>query len=113
VKYFAPPVVYDRPLSYPRGTERVQPQPVDESTNRMFARFGGQARGRTVLKESGVYSTVVTPDASRVAAAEEVYLGGHQYQVSDAVGDALTAAGYTVYSSPELAGTVHGERLLD
>jgi hypothetical protein len=79
----------------------------------MFARFGGQARGRTVLKEAGVYSIVDTPDANRIAAAEEVYLGGHQYQVTDMVGAALTSAGYTVYSTPAAAGTVHGERLID
>lgn len=111
-KYFAPPVIYDRPLAYPPGTEQIQPHPVDVSTNRMFARFGGQARGRTVLKEAGVYSTVDTPDANRVAAAQEVYLGGHQYEITDTVGVALTAAGYTVYDTPAAAGSVHGERLI-
>lgn len=115
MKYFAPPVVYDNPTSYPRGTERAQPQPVDATTNRMFSHFNrtvGRARGRTVLKESGVYSTVDTPDSNRVAAAEEVYLGGHTYQITDAVGAALTAAGYTVHDEPVDAGYVHGERLI-
>lgn len=110
--FFAPPVVYDRPLSYPPGTERVQPHKVDVTTNRMFSRFGGQARGRTVLKEAGVYSTVDTPDANRVAAAEVVYLGGHQYEVPLLEAVDLIAAGYTVYESTP-AGSAHGEYLVD
>lgn len=110
--FFAPPVVYDRPLSYPRGTERIQPHPVDASTNCMFARFGGQARGRSVLKEGGVYSTVDMPDTNRIAAADVVYLGGHQYEVSLLEAVDLLAAGYTVYESSP-AGSAHGEALID
>jgi hypothetical protein len=84
---------------------------VDESTNRLFSHFGGQARGRTVLREGGVYSTVDSPSADRVAAASEVYMGGHAYEVTAAQAAALTAAGYTVYSSKPGA-LVHGEALI-
>ena len=78
----------------------------------MFSHFGGQARGRTVLKEDGVYSTVDTPDANRVAAADVVYLGGHQYEVTLLEAVDLLAAGYTVYESSP-AGSAHGEYLID
>lgn len=112
--YFSPPVVYDNPTSYPVGTERRQPVPVDASTNRMFSHYNrtvGRARGRSVLKEGGVYSTVDTPDANRVAAAEEYYAGGHVYEVTDAVATALQAAGYTIYTDSPGA-LVHGEALI-
>lgn len=112
--YFAPPVVYDNPTSYPAGLERVQPHPVDRSTNRMFSHFNrtvGRARGRTVLKEAGVYVTVDAPDANRIAAAEEVYMGGHVHEVTSSVASALTAAGYTVYTDSPGA-LVHGEALI-
>ena len=93
-------MVFDQSAAYPRGTERIQPYPVEPSTNRMFSWFdkGGpsRARGRSVLKEAGVYTTVDTPDANRIAAAQEYYAGGHIYEVSDAVADALQVAGYTV-----------------
>lgn len=112
--YFAPPIVYDNPTSYRQGTERVQPHPVDATTNRMFSHFNrtvARARGRSVLKEAGVYSTVDTPDTNRIAAAEEVYLGGHVYAVTDAEAADLVAAGYTVYT--EAPGAfVHGEPLV-
>lgn len=60
-------------------------------------------RGHSVLKENGVYVTVDTPDQIRCNAAQEVYLGGHIYVVSQAVADALTAAGYTVQTLPDPA----------
>jgi len=112
--FFAPPVVYDVPTSYPAGTEARQPFPVDRSTNRSFAHYNrtvGRARGRSVLKSGGVYRTVDTPDTNQVAAATEYYAGGHVYEVSTAVAAALTAAGYTVYTGSPGA-LVHGEALI-
>lgn len=58
-------------------------------------RHYAQTRGRTVLKSAaGVYTTVDTPTVDECAAAAAVYLGGHQYVVSDAEAAALTSAGY-------------------
>ncbi len=112
--FFAPPVVYDNPTSYPPGTEARQPVPVDRSTNRMFSHYNrtvGRARGRSVLRVGGVYSTVDTPDTNQVAAATEYYAGGHVYEVTSEVASALTAAGYTVYTDSPGA-LVHGEALI-
>ena len=99
---FEPPVVYDRPPAYPRGTERLQCPPVDRTTNRFFSRFGGQPRGWTVLKTAGVYSTVDVPTQAQIDTASEVYLGGHVYEVSNVVAAALLDAGYTVTAADSL-----------
>lgn len=42
----------------------------------------------------GVYATVRTPTTEAIEAATEVYIGGHDYTVSQTVATALTAAGY-------------------
>lgn len=112
--FLVPPIVYDTPTSYPPGTERRQVHPVDRTTNRWAAHFNrtvARARGRSILKENGVYVTVDTPDANRIKAAEAYYAGGHVHEVDSATGSALTAAGFTVYASAP-GGTVHGEPLI-
>ena len=53
-------------------------------------------RGQTVLKEGGVYTTYGSVTVDQLAAAQEVYLGGHIYTVDSATATALTAAGYSV-----------------
>lgn len=53
--------------------------------------------GRTVLKEAGVWSTVDNPDANRLAAADRVFLGGHEYVIDATLASELTAAGYGAY----------------
>lgn len=60
----------------------------------MFRRMSPLPVGQSVLKTNGVYETVMTPTVDQIAAASEVYQGGHSYEVSDAVATALTAAGY-------------------
>ncbi len=62
----------------------------------MFPRYGGVPRGLSVLKLNGVYETVDGPTTDQMAAASEVYLGGHVYYVTETVAAALTEAGYTV-----------------
>lgn len=49
-----------------------------------------------MLKIAGTYQTLDTPTQTQINAATEVYMGGHIYEVTDAVGAALTAAGYVV-----------------
>ena len=62
---------------------------------RLFRHFGVRGpRGRTVLKIGGTYATYDYPTQAQIDSASEVYLGGHVYEVSSAVADALTAAGY-------------------
>lgn len=51
-------------------------------------------QGITVLRRQGVYSSYRYPSQGEVLAAEEVYLGGHIYEVDDATAARLTAAGY-------------------
>lgn len=67
---------------------------------RLFRHYGPWPRGRSVIKVAGVYRTVDNPDQLTLASATEVYLGGHEYVISDATADALQAAGYVV----DLAG---------
>lgn len=90
---FTPPTVDDLPALLPttRGPARD-----------LWKWHGGHARGRTVLKEGGAYSTVdaFAETQARLTAADFVYLGGHVYEVSAAEAAALTAAGYTVSSVP-------------
>lgn len=87
---FTTPVAFTGPRLLPgsRGPERC-----------FFRRASALPVGQTVLKESGVYSTVQNPDANRVAAAQAVYLGGHVYEVNATIAAELTAAGYGNYLS--------------
>lgn len=75
-----------------------------------------KTQGRTVYRKGNTWATVDEPawddikDADLVAAADRpggektdgtdrdryLFIGGHVYTVSQAVADALTAAGYTV-----------------
>lgn len=84
---FIPPTVEDCPYV------NAETPPLSA---RLFRHYEAIPRGRTVIKIAGVYLTVDTPDQATLALATEVYLGGHEYPVSDAVAAALTAAGYEV-----------------
>jgi hypothetical protein len=88
---FQPPVAMDLP-----GTWGVRDpiQPVPKISHLLMRHFGGNPRGRTVLKISGTYATYDTPPQSLLDTATEIYQGGHIYTVSAAVATALTAAGY-------------------
>lgn len=70
---------------------------------RLFRYYGGQPVGRSVIKISGVYTTVDNPTQDQIdaAGAEGVghFLGGHVYTISAAVAAALTTAGYGAYVS--------------
>jgi len=86
---FIPPVVYDVP-------------PLEANSKglaaRLFRHYGPYRRGRSVLRINGVYSTHDTPDQLTLNLAEEVYHGGHVYEVTPEVADALTLAGYQVWA---------------
>lgn len=53
-------------------------------------------RGVSVLKIDGQYVEIRTPSQDDEALATEVYIGGHEYLVSDEVAAELTAAGFDV-----------------
>jgi len=90
---FEPTYVLDNPPILPdtRGVQRD-----------LFKWANNRPRGRTVLKELGVYSLVdaASITQARFDAADVVYLGGHIYTVTQAEADALTAAGYAVLPDP-------------
>lgn len=89
---FEPPVAYDLPPTLPN------PRPKYINA---YARWkGGQRRGRTVLKNGSVYTTVDSPTVDQIAAADEAYLGGHIYTVDGVVANNLVAAGYSVTAIP-------------
>lgn len=62
-------------------------------TDRLFGRVNVH-QGLTVIKRDGFYSTVEIPASDDFATAEEVYLGGHTYVVSEAIAAELVDAGY-------------------
>lgn len=53
------------------------------------------ARGRSVLKNAGVYTTLDVPTSDQVDAADIAYIGGHIYEITDEEYNALIAAGYS------------------
>jgi hypothetical protein len=53
-------------------------------------------RGITVLKIDGDYYELRYPSSEEVEAADEAYIGGYSYEVTEAEKVSLEAAGYTV-----------------
>jgi hypothetical protein len=100
-RLFIPPVVADTPWV---NTETPR------LARRLFRHYGPLDRGRSVIKVGGSYRTVDSPDQLTLAAATEVYLGGHEYIVSEEVGNALLAAGYSL--TDLFIGTEGGDTLL-
>lgn len=77
---------------------RFTPPTVEEgpmSSGPLFSRYK-RTHGVTVLKTGGVYTQHRYPGPDEVEAADIVYVGGYDYEVSSAEAAALTAAGYTV-----------------
>lgn len=93
---FSPPVAFDNPPIYTTGQDRLYPALPFGPAQALMRHYGGQPRGRSVLKIDGTYRTVDVPTQAQIDAATEVYLGGHIYEVTSTVATALTAAGYTV-----------------
>lgn len=58
-------------------------------------------QGVSLLRVSGSYRQIEGPSPEDLAAATEVYLGGHEYHVSNDTAAALTAAGYSTYLRQE------------
>lgn len=56
--------------------------------------YVSRKRGRTLLRESGVWSEVGSVQDSRVQAAERAYRGGYTYRLTSPQRDELVAAGY-------------------
>ena len=49
----------------------------------------------SVIKRGSEYETVITPEVETFFEADFVYIGGHEYQITDAEAALLIAAGYT------------------
>jgi hypothetical protein len=58
--------------------------------------FYKMLRSISVLKIDGQYVEIREPSQDEIALATEVYIGGHEYPVSDAIAADLIAAGYEV-----------------
>lgn len=87
---FYPPVVEDVPRILPstRGPAR-----------RLMRYYSALPRSRSVVKVSGTYRTVDSPEQSLLdplTQGVDYFLGGHYYVVSDEVAAALVNDGFTV-----------------
>ena len=65
-----------------------------------LARHIGNTRPYAVLRIAGTYRNMLVVPERDIAAATEVYLGGHDYLVDGDTADRLVAAGYTVEAVP-------------
>ena len=75
---------------------------VDETPagdNILFERYK-IARGISVLRLNGVYSSFRYPSQTQTLAAEEYYMGGTSTLIDQQTADALTAQGYGSYITP-------------
>ena len=86
---FEPPSAENHPRVLPKGTPGQDPIAHD-----LMRHYHPLETGRSVLKIGGTYQTIDYPTQDQIDSATEVYLGGHTFVVSQAVADALTAAGY-------------------
>lgn len=89
---FQPPRVNDLPTILPE-TRGVQ--------YRLWRHYGANPAGASVVKVSGVYTTIRVPTSTQLDAAggregTDFFLGGHVYTVTQTVGEALNAGGYSV-----------------
>ena len=53
--------------------------------------------GKTVVKQGGTWSTIVSPQDSSLASYQRVLRGGYDNPITDAEAAELTAAGYGEY----------------
>jgi hypothetical protein len=58
------------------------------------------ARGISVLRLNGVYSSFRYPSQTQILAAEEFYMGGTKNFINQETRDALIAQGYGAYITP-------------
>ena len=75
---------------------------VDETPagdNILFERYK-IARGISVLRLNGVYSSYRYPSQTQTLAAEEYYMGGTTTLIDQGTRDALVAQGYGAYITP-------------
>jgi hypothetical protein len=78
-KVFIPPYFYEGPIG----------------GHRLF-QFFERLVSTSVLKIDGQYVEIREPSQDEEALATEVYIGGHEYPVSDEIAAELIAAGYEV-----------------
>jgi hypothetical protein len=78
-KVFIPPTVSEGPIG----------------GHRLFY-FYEMDRGESVLKIDGQYVQIRTPSQDEIELATEVYIGGHEYPVSDEIAAELIADGFRV-----------------
>ena len=92
-------------LVTPTQNDRLIARGRTPSESRFWGHFGLQPSGVTLIRESGVWSTVSHPLQTRLEAADNIrnasgevvkgyFLGGHVHTISQAIADELTAAGY-------------------
>jgi len=76
----------------------LRPPTVEEKFGRPYALWWcGNRRASSMVKTDGVWETIDFPDILMLEDADAYYLGGHEYELSQAEYDELVAAGYGAY----------------
>jgi hypothetical protein len=90
------PALFEPPeyLEGPRVSTRPHPG------NRIMRFYRPRPVGHSVWKVDGEWHEGTFPSAALTKTAEQMFLGGHPYVVSDDVADELEALGYTVIRDP-------------
>ena len=82
------------------------------SGDRLFSRYGTQV-GQSVVKTDGTYRLTPFPwigDLADLTEGVDYFLGGRTYVVTDAVGSALTADGFTVVADNGYGEAPYGDQ---
>ena len=92
IPFFSPPT------ENTRGRETFDPpKNAAEMIGRVLMRhYQPTARGQFVLKRDGVWETLSAATQEELDAADEVFQGGHVYEITDEMAEELENAGYEV-----------------
>lgn len=70
-------------------------RPRQSAGQRAVARISGPLIvGQTLFKKNGTWFCQTSPGADVIAGADPVYVGGHMYEISQAIYDEIVAAGF-------------------
>lgn len=83
------------PLITPPTVTVSSVRPWQSGAKRAIARISGPlVVGQTLFKKNGTWFCQTSPGADVIDGADPVYVGGHMYEISQALYDEIVAAGF-------------------